>query len=275
MSLPDTAIVSALLVGAAVALPPLARLIPSNRAQASEVFCRTGLRWSSEEERSKYARKLAQAGIDRKPEWFTGMRLSLLGVFLIACVPMLLLGMNLFWMVLLAPFLYAAPDIWLNGKISKRKSEIRLALPDYTLFLSTALAAGTDIRLALREAAGAVGGPLKEETERALLDSDVSDIKKARTFGDALSDMAERCDVDELRALVRVLAQADRYGTPLATIMRDHSEQMRTARRFEVMESANKLSVKLVFPVLMFLLGPCMIAIGYPALVSLLSSFNG
>lgn len=272
--LPDTAAVAALLTGAAVALPSLARLIPSNKSQAAEAFCRTGLRWSSEEERGKYARKLAQAGIDRKPEWFTGMRLTLLGLFLILCVPMMLLGMDIFWPVLLAPFLYIAPDLWLNGRISRRKSEIRLALADYTLFLSTALSAGSDIRLALREAASAVGGPLKEETERALLESDVTDIRKAKSFGEALSEMADRCDVDELRALTRVLVQANRYGTPLAEAMRAHSEQMRTVRRFEVMEAANKLSVKMVFPVLLFMLAPCMIVVGYPALVGLLKVFG-
>lgn len=270
MSLPDTAIVSALLVGTAVVLPSLARLAPSNKTQASEVFCRTGLRWSSEEERSKYARKLAQAGINKKPEWFTGMRLTLLGFFLIACVPMLLLGMDLFWPILLAPVLYVMPDLWLNGRISRRKSEIRLALADYVLFLSTALAAGSDIRVALREAANAVGGALKQETERVLLECSI-----ARSFNDAVTDMAERCDVDELRALTKALVQANRYGTPLADAMRAHSEQMRTVRRFEVMEAANKLSVKLVFPVLVFMLGPCMIAIGYPALASLLAAFAG
>lgn len=251
-------------------MPTLAKSISSSEVQAAEVFCRTGLRWSSEQERSKYAKKLAQAGIDRKPEWFTGMRLTLVSFFLILCIPLLLLGMDLFWLVLLAPVLYIMPDVWLNDRISKRKSEIRLALADYVLFLSTALAAGSDIRSALREAANAVGGALKQETGRVLLE-----CSTARSFNDAVTDMAERCDVDELRALVRVLVQANRYGTPLADVMRAHSEQMRTVRRFEVMEAANKLSVKLVFPVLVFMLGPCMIAMGYPAMVSLLSAFAG
>lgn len=178
--------------------------------------------------------------------------------------------MDLFWAVMIAPVLYFVPDFWLSDKISRRKSEIRLNLSDYTLYLSTALSAGSDIRLALSEAGRAVGGALKQETDRVLLE-----CSTAMSLNDALNAMAERCDVDELRTLTRVLIQANRYGTPLADAMRAHSEQMRTVRRFEVMEAANKLSVKLVLPVLLFILGPCMIALDYPAMVSLMSAYAG
>ncbi len=267
--LPDVATVAALLAGGAVLLPSLGKVVPANKARVSEVFCRTGLRFSSAEERDRLAKKLAQAGIKEKPEWFLGLRLSLVGGFLVLFIPMLLVGTDLFWLVLFAPLLYLVPGIWLNGRISKRKSEIRLALADFTLFLSTALSAGSDIRLALWEAAEGAGGALREEVERALLESSTG-----KRLADALDEMADRCDVDELRTLARVLNQALRYGSSLAEIMRAYSEQMRTVRRFEIMEAANKLSVKLVLPVLLFILGPCMIALGYPALVALLKAFD-
>ncbi|MDH7578180.1 MAG: type II secretion system F family protein [Bacillota bacterium] len=269
MPLPDVAAVAALLAGGAVLLPSLSKIAPANRVQVSEVFCRTGVRFSSPEERGRLSRKLAQAGVREKPEWFLGLRLSLVGGFLVLFIPLLLAGTDIFWPVLLAPLLYLAPNIWLSGRVSKRKSEIRLALADFTLFLSTALSAGSDIRLALREAAEGVGGALREEVKRALLESGTG-----KRLADALDEMADRCDVDELRTLARVLNQALRYGSSLADVMQAYSEQMRTVRRFEIMEAANKLSVKLVVPVLLFILGPCMLALGYPAIVGLLKALK-
>lgn len=265
--LPDTATLAALLTGSAVILPALAKVIPKDKDQVADILCRTGLRYKNDE-RSRVAVKLTQAGIDKKPEWFLGFRLSLMGAFLVMCLPFLFFGMDLFWVILLGPLLYFAPTYWLNMKIAKRKSEIRLSLADFVLYLSTALSAGSDIRLGLREAANSVGGALKKETERTLME-----CSTAKSFNSAITDMAERCDVDELRTLARVLVQANRYGTPMAEAMRNHSEQMRTVRRFEVMEAANKLSVKMVIPVMLLILGPCMLAIGYPAIVSLLNVF--
>lgn len=265
----DVAAVAALLTGGAVLLPSLGRFASVNRVRASEVFCRTGLKLSSSEEQSSLAKKLAQAGIKEKPEWFLGLRFSLVGGFLVLYIPLLFMGADIFWLVLLAPILYFVPNAWLNSRIARRKSEIRLALADFTLFLSTALSAGSDIRLALREAAGGAGGALQEEVERALLESSTG-----KRLSDALDEVADKCDVDELRTLARVLNQALRYGSSLAEVMQAHSEQMRTARKFEIVEAANKLSVKLVVPVLLFILGPCMIVLGYPAVVGLLKALG-
>jgi tight adherence protein C len=251
-----------------LAVPSLARLMPKDRKQIDDFLCRTGTRWSSEEQKTALGIKLEQAGLDISPEWFNGSRL------LVSCgagllyLPLLLTGSDLFWLVFLVPLLYFLPGMWLNSKVANRKSAIRLSLSDFTVLLSTALAAGADISASLREAAAGTGGPLAQEIDRAL-----KEYGAGRNITDALTDVAERCDVDELRGLVRTIVQAYRYGAPLAQTMRAHSEQMGTIKRFEMMEAANKLSVKLVIPVLLFMLVPCMIALGYPAMVSLLEAF--
>lgn len=265
----DKAAISALLIGGTVLLPAVGAGISRSQVSAQEVLCRTGVRWSSEEERSALARKLAQAGLDVKPEWFAGLRLALSGGFVVACLPLLLLGMDFFWLILLAPVLYFLPGIWLNGKISDRKSAVRMSLADFSIYLSTALSAGADVQTALREAANGTGGPISQEVGRALKEAGLG-----RNIADVLLEMAERVDVDELRSLVRTIVQAYRYGAPLAETMRAHAEQMRTVRRFEVMEAAGKLTVKLTVPVMVFMLLPCLIALGYPALVSLMKAFQ-
>lgn len=265
----DIALAVAMTASAAVLVPALKRAWPEKEVEPKKLLCRTGLKWSSEEDRNALARKLAQAGIEEPPEWFAGLRIALPAGFALLCLPLLILGLDFFWVVFLAPVLYLLPGIWLNGKIDARKSAVKLSLSDFSVLLSTALAAGADPATALREAGESIGGPLGQEVRRVLQEHAVG-----RSLTDALTDMAERVDVDELRALVRTIVQAYRYGAPLAETMRAHAEQMRTVRRFEVMEAAGKLTVKMTVPVLIFMLLPCLIALGYPAGVALLRAFE-
>lgn len=231
----------------------------------NEVFCRTGLR-CSEEDRSKYTAKLTQAGIDKPSEWFLGFRLVLVAAFLILCVPLIVLGLDLFWVVLLVPLAYIIPGIWLNSAIKKRKSEISSALDSFTILFSVALTAGSSDIAALKEAAEGITGPLQQEINRALIENDTG-----KNLNDALYDMAERCDVDELWAIVRVIVQSRRHGSPLADEMRIHSQVIRNTRRLGVMEEANRLSIKLLLPLLLILIS-IIAAIGYPAVVALMQA---
>lgn len=264
----NTAAGAAFLVSVSVGLLILQSVIPRGQTQAREVLTRTGARWLSPEERNTLSRKLVQAGWTITVEWFAGLRAALCGGFVLACLPLVFFGLDFFWLIFFAPLLYFAPGIWLNEKIGDRKSLVRLSLSDFSMLLSTALAAGADISTALREAGNGVGGPLAQEVDRALRSQQLG-----RSITDVLTEMAERVDVDELRTLVRTIVQAYRYGAPLAETMRAHSEQMRTVRRFEVMEMAGKLTVKLTVPVLIFMLLPCMLILGYPAMIALMEAF--
>jgi tight adherence protein C len=214
---------AALLTGGAVALPLLAKIdFKKKTPELDEIFCRTGLKYTNEDDRSKYAAKLTQAGIDKPSEWFLGLRLTLVAAFIIVCLPLVILGLDLFWMILFVPLVYIVPGIWLNSAVNKRKNEIRLSLDNFTILLSVALSAGSTDIVALREAAEGTTGPLKREINRALIENDTG-----KNLNDALYDMAERCDVEELWAIVRVIVQARRHGSPLAEEMRKHSQSIR------------------------------------------------
>lgn len=265
--LTNTPVAGALLVSSAAALLFLQVLLPRGRGQAKEILCRTGTRFASVEERSTLKRKLVQAGLELSPEWFAGLRLALSGGFALIGLPLLLLGLDLFWIVLFAPLLYLLPNVWLNSRITKRKSEIKKGLEDFSVYLSVSLAAGAGLSVALKEAAEGVEGPLKDEVLRALRSYELG-----KAMSDALEELAERADVNELRSLVRVIVQAYRYGSPLADSMRAHSERMRTVRRFETMEAAGKLTVKLIFPVLVFMLAPAMVTVLYSPIMNLLDA---
>lgn len=265
----DIDLAAAFCAGVLVVAPAIKSAFPQSRGEVREILCRTGLKLVSVEDATRLARRLAQAGLEMKPEEFMGIKFVLCAAFLVACLPLLLGGMDLFWPVLFLPALWYAPQVWLNGRISDRKSRIKMALPDFSVFLSTALAAAADLPTALREAGDNTGGPLKEEVNRALRDYS--------TGGDlvtALTEMAERCDVTELRGLARSIAQSHRYGAPLAETIRSYAEQMQAGRRFEAMEAAGKLKVKVIFPILIFMLLPCMVVLGFPAVVSLVEAFR-
>jgi Flp pilus assembly protein TadB len=91
---------AALLTGGAVALTQLAKIdFKKKTSELDEIFCRTGLKYTNEDDRSKYAAKLTQAGIDKPSEWFLGLRLTLVAAFIIMCLPLIILGLDLFWVV--------------------------------------------------------------------------------------------------------------------------------------------------------------------------------
>lgn len=255
------------MAGGAVALPLLAKIdFKKKKPNLNEIFCRTGLKYASVEDKSKYATKLIQAGIDKPAEWFLGLRLILIAALIILCLPLVILGLDLFWVVLFVPLVYMVPGLWLNSAVKKRKNDIRSSLDNFTILFSVALTAGQSDITALREAAEGTAGPLKQEVKRALVENDTG-----KNLNDALYDMAERCDVDELWAIVRVIVQARRHGSPLAQEMRIHSQTIRNTRRLGVMEEANRLSVKLLFPVMLILLS-IIAALGYPAVVALMQA---
>ena len=71
---------------------------------------------------------------------------------------------------------------------------------------------------------------------------------------DAFQDLAKRTNLDDVRALVAMLIQTDRFGTSIAQALRTHAETSRTKRRQRAEERAGKVGVKLVFPLVLFLL---------------------
>lgn len=235
------------------------------------ILTRTGVRFVSDESRDELRMRLMKAGLYAvTPEQFMGVRVLLAGTVLPIFLLLLPFRVDVALIValFLAPILYIAPSYWLSRKIRARQSKARTVLGEFTLLFSVALEAGADVRKAFREASRVVGGPLQEEIERAL-----SEEATGTPLMDALQDMTRRLEVEELRVLVRTIVQSYRYGAPLAEMMRETAERMRTLRRYEIMDAAGKLQVVLLFPVLFFILGPMMVVLMYPAFVRLMAVF--
>jgi tight adherence protein C len=91
---------------------------------------------------------------------------------------------------------------------------------------------------------------------------------------DAWRHLAERTNVDSVRNLVSVLVQAEKFGTSIAKTLRIHSDTLRTQRRQKVEEQAAKTTVKLVFPLVLFIFPSLFLVTLGPAMITIMESFD-
>jgi tight adherence protein C len=150
---------------------------------------------------------------------------------------------------------YLLPKLVLFRMIKRRQSRIRLSLPDALDLLVICVEAGLGLDQALKRVSDEIAfahDDLSEELQLVTLEA-----KAGRTRPDALRNLAMRTGVDDVRALVAVLVQTDRFGTSIAQALRVHSDSLRTERRQRAEEAAAKTTIKMV-PVLVLCLFPAM-----------------
>jgi tight adherence protein C len=167
---------------------------------------------------------------------------------------------------------YLAPDFWLGRQISKRQAAIKKGLPDVLDLLVICVEAG----LSLDQATARTAQELKKAQPE--LSDELGIVALEQRAGRARSDswkhLAERTDVDEVRNLVSMLVQAEQFGTSIGKTLRVHSDTLRTKRVQEVEEKAAKLSVKLLFPLVLFIFPSLFVVVLGPAVMVMLDSFK-
>ena len=178
------------------------------------------------------------------PTQFIGIKLlAPLGAVVVAgyLLFMQAIGLDLSFLpflALISPVIaYFAPGWWLNGKISERQRAIKLALPDMLDLLSVCVQAGMGFDSALRTISHHIVGPLQEEIAHFL-----NELGMGRPRVDALRDLAERNQLEELQAWVNALIQAEELGSPIADALRHQAEDMRVRREQYARELAARAS---------------------------------
>jgi tight adherence protein C len=168
---------------------------------------------------------------------------------------------------------YMIPGFWLQYQITERKRVIENGLPDALDLLIVCLEAGSALDQAIMKATEelALAYPALAEELRMV----TSEIRAGKSRIEAFKNFAERTKVDDVRSLVAMLIQTDRFGTSIAQALRTHAEVSRTKRRQRAEERAAKIGVKLVFP-LVFCLFPAfyVVTIG-PAVIQFVRVFFG
>ena len=231
---------------------------------------------SNVEEVRATRRKLVSAGYrSRKaPLFYVGAKLLLAvaTVCLVALIPAKVLGFPstsqlIFYYVSAAACGYYAPSLWLRKVIASRQDALQRAIPDALDLMVVCVEAG----LGLDQAIGRVG----EEVKRAhpALSDELNllalELRTGVTRQEALRNLAHRTDLEEVRNLVAILVQTDRFGTSIGQALRVHAESMRTTRRLKAEELAAKLPVKLLLPLIFFIFPSMFIVTIGPACIRL------
>jgi tight adherence protein C len=167
---------------------------------------------------------------------------------------------------------FLAPDFWLGRKIAKRQARIRLGLPDVLDLLVICMEAGQSLDQATARTAQELSRAQPEVSDE--LGVVVLEQRAGRPRADAWRHFAERTAVDSVRNLVSVLVQAEQFGTSIAKTLRIHSDTLRVQRRQKVEEQAAKTTVKLVFPLVLFIFPSIFLVTLGPAAIIIQESFK-
>ncbi|MEU7530424.1 type II secretion system F family protein [Saccharothrix sp. NPDC042600] len=229
------------------------------------------LRLSPDGIEARLQRRLDLAG--NPPAWTPDRVLAVKGfaLFAVAGVGVLLGSGALLTVVLYGSAGAAAgfflPDLLLLNAGQKRQAKIRDALPDALDMLTVCVEAGLGFDAALAQVARNTRGPLAAEFARVLQETQLG---TSRT--QALRATAERTTVAELRTFVSALVQAGELGVPIGRVLREQAKGMRVRRRQRAEERAQKVPVKILFPLVVCLFPAIFVVILGPGAISIMRS---
>jgi tight adherence protein C len=157
---------------------------------------------------------------------------------------------------------YAFPDLWLRQKVTRRQKEIRLALPNALDLLTISVEAGLGFDAALVRVTEKYKNALAEEFTQVL-----NEVRLGRPRLEALDDMGRRVGVEELHSFIQALIQSEQLGVGIAKVLRIQSEEMRRKRRQRAEEQAAQASLKMLFPMILFIFPTIFIVLMGPAVL--------
>lgn len=178
------------------------------------------------------------------------------------------------WWIVVAPLGLGVgglrvPDVWVHNLGQRRQEQLRRGLPDAIDMMVVCVEAGLGFEAALSRVARNLAGPFAEECARVLQEMQIG---MSRT--QALRALIDRTDVPELRGFVTAVIQSGELGISIGDVLREQSHQMRVVRRQRAEEKAQKLQVKLLFPLITCLLPAMFIVILGPALMQIINFFQ-
>jgi len=184
-----------------------------------------------------------------------------------------LANMGPFFIYLMALGLgFLGPDFWLGKMISTRQKKITRGLPDVLDLLVICMEAGLSLDQATARAAQELTTSQPELCDE--LNVVVLEQRAGRARSDAWKNMSDRTGVESLKNLVSMLVQTEQFGTSIAKMLRVHADTLRTQRVQMIEELAAKTSVKLVFPLVLFIFPALFLVTLGPAAIVMSESFG-
>ncbi len=167
---------------------------------------------------------------------------------------------------------FLMPDFWLGRRIARRQKKIRLGMPDVLDLLVICIEAGLSLDQAVSRTVKELFRAIPEFCDE--LGLVVLEQRAGRARSDAWKNMADRTDVDCVRNLVTILVQSEQFGTGIAKTLRIHSDTLRTERIQMVEEQAAKTTIKLIFPLVLFIFPSLFLVTLGPAVILMSESFQ-
>jgi tight adherence protein C len=164
---------------------------------------------------------------------------------------------------------YYIPEWVLRSRSGARQEAIQRALPDALDLLSITVEAGLGFDAALARVARQEGGPLGQEMHRVL-----QEMQFGKSRGEALRDMGERTTIGELKSFILAMIQADVFGVSVSKVLQIQAHEMRLKRRQRAEERAQKIPVKIIFPLIFCIFPSLFVVILGPAVIQIRKSFG-
>jgi len=162
---------------------------------------------------------------------------------------------------------YYIPEWVLRSRSGDRQKQIQRSLPDALDLMSITVEAGLAFDAALERTAREMGGPLGDEFYRVH-----QEMRLGKSRAESLRDLGDRSPLSELRSFVLAMVQADIFGIPIARVLHVQSRELRIKRRQRAEEQAQKLPVKIIFPLILCIFPSLFIVLLGPAAINIYES---
>lgn len=163
---------------------------------------------------------------------------------------------------------YYGPQMWLRNTIAKRKELLVNGFPDALDLMVVCVEAGLGLDQAIYRVGKEVETGHKDLGEEFILLN--LELRAGLSREQALRNLVNRTDLEDIRSLVALLIQTDRFGTSIGQALRVHSDSMRLKRRLKAEEKGAQLPVKLMIPLILFIFPALMVVIVGPGVINLI-----
>ncbi len=200
---------------------------------------------------------------------FVGFAVMLAISLVVTMVMGLSLVMTLVVCVGLSMFGFMGANLYIHNIGIKRSEQMQKDLPDALDLLTISVEAGLAFDSAMSRVAKSTEGPLAAEFARVLQEMNIGMGRTA-----AMRALGERTHIPELRSFVTAMVQADAFGIPIGQVLRIQSVEMRVKRRQRAEEKAQKVPVKILFPLIFCILPTLFIVVMGPGVITMMESFG-
>lgn len=216
--------------------------------------------------------RFIKAGLTSAKQRNVYMTVRLLGPVLALVIGSLTPSHQILWIVALAGAAYLLPGIAVSWMIKRRREKIRRSVPEAVDLLVICVDAGLSVDQAMLRVGHELGVSHPEITSEFLHINREQRAGKARL--DAWRDMARRIDLPDIDAFVNMLGQTERFGSPISKALSSFSDDIRLKRRQKAEELAAKTTVKIIFPLVLFIFPSMFIVLIGPAAINIVRGLS-